>query len=135
MASDRSWGDREEKKVILDSSAIMMLFEFSINLDDELTKLIGKHRIIVPRPILEELEFLSENGKGKKKTYAKASLKLLQKYDVVDANDKLGDDSVLFLAKKLNGIVTSNDRELRKRAKKLSLHTVFLRGKNVLVLQ
>ena len=135
MASNRLWSDREEKKVILDSSAIIMLFEFSIDLDDELTKLLGRYRIIVPQPILKELEFLSENGKGKKKIYAKASLKLIQRYDVLDTNDKIGDDSVLFLAKKLEGIVLTNDRELRNRTKNLSLHTIFLRGKKILALE
>ena len=72
MASDRIWRDRSKKTVILDSNAIMMLFEFQINLEEELTRLIGKYRIIVPQPIYDELVFLSENGKGSKKIKAKA---------------------------------------------------------------
>jgi rRNA-processing protein FCF1 len=108
-----------------------MLFEFSINLEDELTRLLGKYHIIVPNPILEELKFLSEHGRGKKKTNAKASLKLMEKYEMMDA-EGTGDDSVLFLAKKLNGIVVTNDRELRNKAKQSSLHTIFLRSKSML---
>ena len=66
MASDRIWGNRSEKTVILDSNAVMMLFEFQINLEDELVKLIGKNKIIIPKTIIGELDFLSKNGKGKK---------------------------------------------------------------------
>ena len=134
MASDRLWEYREEKAVILDSSAVMMLFEFSIGLEDELTRLLGKFHIVVPRPIFEELKLLSEKGKGKKKLIAKPSLELIKKYEIVNAEGN-GDDAVLNLAKKLSGIVITNDRELRKRVKESSLQTIYLRGKGRLVLE
>ena len=44
MASDRIWGNRKEKIVIIDSNALMMLFEFSVNLDEELIDLIRFQR-------------------------------------------------------------------------------------------
>ena len=135
MASDRIWGNREEKIVILDSNATMMLFEFSIDLEDELTRLLGKHRIVAPKPVLEELKFLSEHGKGKKKWMAKASLKLIEKYDIVDVDETTGDDAVFTLARETNGIVVTNDRGLRNRLKKISLSVVFLRAKKKLVLE
>lgn len=133
MASNRLREDRNGKTVILDSSAVMMLFEFSIDLEDELTRLLGKFRIIVPSPIVEELKLLSEKGKGKKKLIAKPSLELIKKYEIVDEGGN-GDDAVLMLAKKLNGIVITNDRELRKRVKESSLQTIYLRGKSRLAL-
>jgi len=134
MASDRLWRNQDSKRVILDSSAIMMLFEFSIDIEDELTRILGKYTILVPKPIYEELMYLSKFGKGKKKLFAKPSLKLIEKYEIVDSENK-GDDSVIFLAKKLNGIVFTNDKELKERSKKQSLHVIFLRSKKQLVLQ
>ena len=133
MASNRLWEDRDGKTVILDSSAVMILFEFCIYLEDELTRLLGKFRIIVPSPIVEELKLLSEKGKGKKKLIAKPSLELIKKYEIVDEGGN-GDDAVLMLAKKLNGIVITNDRELRKRVKESYMQTIYLRGKGRLVL-
>ena len=56
MASNRLWGDREEKTVILDSSAVMLLFEFSINLEAELDRLLGSYHIVIPRQIINELK-------------------------------------------------------------------------------
>ncbi len=138
MASDRIWGDRKGKTVILDTSAIMMLFEFHISLEDELTRLLGKYHIVIPRRILEELEFLSKNGTGKQKIIAKPALKLVKqkKYEVLDEDiSGEGDEVVFSLAKKLNGIVVTNDRELINNLKKASLHVVYLRGKNRLALE
>ena len=135
MAFNRLRGDREEKTVILDSNAILMLFEFSIDLENELTRLLGKYKIVIPQSILEELRFLSTSGAGKKKVNAKASLKLIEKYDVVDADGKNADDSVLSLAQQTNGIVVTNDRELRNRLKQSSITVIFLRAKKKLSIE
>ena len=131
MASNRIRQDRDAKLVILDSSAIMVLFEFSIDLEGELTRLLGKYHVVIPIPIIRELEFLSKHGKGKKNFFAKSSLKLVEKYDVEEADEK-GDDAVFCLAKKLNGIVVTNDRELKNRLKTASLQVIYLRGKKQL---
>ena len=133
MASDRLWRDREGRIVILDSSSILMLFEFSIDLEGELTRLIGKFRVLIPRPIFDELIFLSKHGKGKKKYNSKPALDLIKKYDISEAEGK-GDDSVLNLAKVHNGVVVTNDKDLRKRAKDIHLQTIYLREKSKLVL-
>ena len=135
MASDRLWGDKIHKTVILDSSAIMMLFEFSIDLEKELTRLLGKYHIVIPTPVVRELEFLSENRRGKKKAKAKASLKLIEKFDTIDINEEDGDDSILELANRINGIVVTNDRELRNRLKEISLSVIFLRAKQKLFME
>lgn len=133
MASDRIREDRTKKIVILDSSAIMMLFEFSVDIENELSRLLGGFRIIIPKPIVEELRLLAEHGKGKKRLIAKPALKLIEKYEIVDATGS-GDESILFLAKKLNGLVLTNDRELRNQVKDLGLHSVYLRGKKKLAI-
>ena len=136
MASNRLWRNRDGKIVILDSSAIMMLFEFSIDLEQELTRLLGKYRIVVPKPIVKELEFLSKYGKGKKKIIAKPALILLKKYEIVNVEkDVDGDEAVFQLAKKLQGTVFTNDKDLRKRIRDASLHSIYLRGKKKLVLE
>lgn len=134
MATDRLWRDKEGLAVIIDSSAIIMLFEFSINLENELNRLLGKYKIVVPKSIAEELKLLSEKGRGKKRIFAKASLKLIERYEIVDTEEKRGDESILLLAKKLNGFVLTNDRELRKKLKEEGVHTIFLREKSKLVL-
>jgi len=135
MAFDRIRRDRKGKIVVLDTSAIFMLFEFSINLESELTRLVGKYKIVIPKPILDEITLLSEKGKEKKRQFAKPALKLIEGYEIVKTdNVESGDDSVICLAQKYDGIVVTNDRELRKRLKKANLKAIFLRGKNQLEL-
>ena len=135
MASDRLRGNRDIKVVVLDTSAILMLFEFSIKLEEELTRLVGKNRVIVPKHVVDELRLLSTIGDSKRAGFAKASLQLLEGYDIEDVEAENADTSVLNLAKKYDGIVVTNDRDLRKKAKEERLSVIFLRGKGKLVLE
>jgi len=133
MASNRLRGN-SAKTVILDSNAILMLFEFSVDLESELTRLLGQYKIIIPSTIVEELIYLSKKGRGQKKINAKASLELIKEYNIynIDTND--ADESVFLLAKKTNGIVVTNDKELRKKLKEISIRVIFLKGKKTLEL-
>ena len=44
--------------VLLDSNALLMPFQFPIHLDAELRRLLGDVEVVVPEPVLAELEFL-----------------------------------------------------------------------------
>jgi rRNA-processing protein FCF1 len=130
MASDRSWRNTSVKAVVIDTSAIMMLFEFSIGLEKELTRLLGSYKIIVPSAVIDEIRILKDRAKGKKKLIAKPGLKLAESFEIFNTNLDDADDAVLSVAKEFNGVVFSNDKELRKRAKKEKLKTIYLRSKN-----
>ena len=112
-----------------------MLFEFSINLENELTKILGKYSLYISKPVIDELKKLSEYGKGRKKQFAKASLKMIEKYDLINGDfNGTGDDAIIDAAIKYNAIVLTNDKELRKRLKKQKIKSIFLRSKNHLVM-
>lgn len=134
MASNRLRKNSTLKIVVFDSSAILMLFEYNINLKKELAKLLANYEIVVPSKIVEELKFLSEKGKGKKKQLAKPALLLIENYNIFFDNSKNADDAVLNVAKKLNGVIFSNDKELKKRAKKEKIKTIFMRNKKYLMI-
>ena len=134
MASNRLRKNSTLKIVVFDSSAILMLFEYNINLKKELVKLLGSYEIVVPSKIVEELKFLSEKGKGKKKQLAKPALLLIENYNIFFDKSRNADDAVLNVAKKLNGVIFSNDKELKKRAKKEKIKTIFMRNKKYLMI-
>jgi rRNA-processing protein FCF1 len=134
MASDRLRKNTALKIVVLDSSAILMIFEYSIKLEQELLRLLGSYEVVVPSKIIEELKFLCEQGKGKKKKYAKPALLLIKNYKIVTDKSEKADDAVLNTAKKLNGVILSNDKELKKRAKKEKIKTIFMRNKKYLMI-
>ena len=76
MASDWIRGDKIHKTVILDSSAILMFFEVSVDWKKELDRLVGSYRLMVPTTVARELEILSTHRKDQKK--AAAALKLIE---------------------------------------------------------
>jgi hypothetical protein len=136
MASDRICRNRKEEIVILDSNALMMLFEFSIDLENELNRLLGAYCIFVPTTVLDELSFLSMEGKGKQKRIAKSALALAKNYKHIQAQSyESVDDSLIFLAVENNCIVLTNDKELRKKLKELDLKVIFLREKKKLSIE
>ncbi len=132
MAFDRVWGDKIHKTVILDSSAILMFFEFSVDWEKELDRLLGSYHPVVPTAVVEELQILSTRGTGQKK--AAAALKLIVKYDTIDQEADTVDEALMRIAEKTNGIVVTNDTELRKRLKNRGFSVIFLRGKKKLAL-
>ncbi len=91
-------------RVVVDSNALMMPFQHRINLDLELERLLGKFEIYVPSCVLGELKRIS-----RRRHEAKAALQLAAKYSVVKV-ESLGDKGVMEAAKKLNGMVLTNDR-------------------------
>jgi len=118
--------------VILDSCAILSFFEFSVDWQNELGSLLGAYRLVVPTAVVQELRILATRSRGGKK--ATAALKLVEKYETIDADAESADEALVTVAEKTKGIVVTNDAELRKRLKKNGLSVIFLRGKKKLVL-
>ena len=113
------------RQVIADTNALIAPFKLKFNIDSELTRLLGSYRILVPEPIVGELEKLAVTNMN-----AKAALKLAHSREICPTRSG-GDDSVLELALKIRGFVMTNDRELIKRAryKKLKVIRVKENGK------
>lgn len=132
MAFNRIRGDKIRKTVILDSSAILMFFEFSLDWENELYSVVGAYHLVVPSAVVKELQMLANRGAGQKK--AAAALKLIEKYESIDEDSPYADEAILKIAQKTKGIVVTNDTALRQLLKKQGNSVVFLRGKKKLVL-
>ena len=114
---------------ILDANALRMPFQFRVNLDTELKRLLGECEIVVPEPVLGELEI--QAGEDRR---AKAALRLAGKYRPVPAQGR-GDDAVIEVAKATGGVVVTNDAALLDRLRKLRIPRITLRSRNHLVLE
>jgi rRNA-processing protein FCF1 len=132
MASDWIRGDKINKTVILDSSALLSFFEFSVDWQNELGSLLGSYRLVVPTAVKRELQMLAAKHHGSKK--AAAALRLIEQYETIDEEARSADDALVKIAERTKGIVVTNDTELRARLKTQGLHVIFLRGKKKLVL-
>lgn len=106
--------------VVLDTNALLLPFERSINLDAQLRSLLGSCDILVPGPLIGEL-------KRSANKHARAAIGLAFHYTVVDT-EAAGDDAVIELAEKHDAYVVTNDRALIGRLRKKRIKVILLRG-------
>jgi rRNA-processing protein FCF1 len=114
-------------KVVFDTNALLMPFQFKINLDKELQRLLGSFEAFVPSSVLEELK------RTKPERLAKAAMALASKYKVFKTEEK-GDAAILSVAERLKAVVVTNDKELGSKLKALKLPVVSLRSRTRLIL-
>ena len=115
--------------VVLDTNALLMPFEVGINLDLEVRNLLGDVRFVVPGPLIGELKHLAEDNR-----HAKAALALARTKEIVQS-DAHGDDAVLEVALRENAYIVTNDKELRRRARKVRIPLLYLRSGTHLILE
>jgi uncharacterized protein len=114
------------KRVVLDTNALLMPFESSINIDIGLKSLLGDCEIFVPGPVIGELRRL-------KSKHAKAALALASKYKLYPMSTQ-GDAGVIQSAIELDAYVLTNDFPMQKKLRQAGIHPIFLRSKNHLYL-
>ncbi len=108
---------------ILDANALIMPFQFGINLDAELGRVLGNPDVYVPTSVIEELKGLDR----------KDALQLADKYKTIEVSKKR-DSGVLEAAEKTGGVIVTNDKGLKNRARKKEIPVVFLRSRSHLEL-
>ncbi len=113
--------------VVLDTNALLMPFEVGLNLDAEVRNLLGEVRFVVPGPLVGELKHLENR-------YAKAALTLARSREIVPSESH-GDDAVIEVAVREQAYILTNDKELRRRARKQQIPLIYLRSGTHLVLE
>ena len=113
------------KAIILDANALLMPFQFKVNIDRELKRLFGETPVFVPSSVLEELSNIIDKD-------AKAALALARKYQIVETELR-GDDAVLNVAEERSAAVLTNDIELIGRLRKERIPVIRLRSERYLV--
>jgi len=121
--------------VILDSSALLSFFEFSVDWEKELARLLDTYEIVVPEAVLQELAILSARGSGEKRQHANAGLTYASRFKTVKTQATHADEAIIESAKKVQGIVFTNDTTLRHRLRDEGIPVLLLRGRKKLVLE
>ncbi len=115
--------------LILDTNALMMPFQFGINLDLELERLFGSFEILVPSPVVRELRSLAPTD-----STARSALRLARKYKTVESEGET-DKVLVNLAKDLHAVVVSNDKLVIRSLEREGLPYVRLRSRSHLILE
>lgn len=112
--------------IVLDANALMMPFQFKLNIDMELSRLFGELPVLVPSSVPGELANSSDPA-------GKAALALARKYRLVETALQ-GDDAVIDVALRMSAAVLTNDRGLIKRLRAENVPVVRLRSERYLEL-
>lgn len=116
-------------RVVLDANALMLPFQFRINLDAELARILGDCDVFVPSSVLRELERVATRDRK-----GKAALALAAKYAVREVRGS-GDRAVIAAAKDLGAHVVTNDRPLLAALRAHGIPRISLRSKSHLVVE
>ena len=126
--------ERVITKVILDSNALFVPLQFKIDIFYCLKRLLKRNfELILLSPIKRELEALAKKGSPKMRRNATYALKLAEKckYIEVDAPvSMLTDDIIVKTAREWKTPVFTNDRQLRKRLRDISVPVIYVREKS-----
>ncbi|MFX1485609.1 MAG: PIN domain-containing protein [Promethearchaeota archaeon] len=123
---------------MLDTNFLMMSGQFKINIFSELDRIIQRKYVpVILSATVEELWKLLENEKPKIQQQASLALKMVEGCEVRKA-DRLPnenvDDLIVRYAKESKCIVSTNDRELRKKLRRNHIAVIYLRQKAFLAL-
>lgn len=123
----------EPIKVILDSNAFFVPLEFKMDIYEELRRLLNRNvEYVLLSPVKHELEVLASREEPKIRRQADFALRLAQKCKLiaVEGKDLKTDDVIVRTAKNWNTPVFTNDRELRRRLRDISVPVIYLRQKS-----
>ncbi|MHA1977932.1 MAG: PIN domain-containing protein [Candidatus Hodarchaeales archaeon] len=134
-----SFGDFE-KAIFIDTNFLMAMGQMtSFNLTYELDRVLpGKRILVVLRPILNELNKLHQSGKIKVEKEASIALLYVEKQCQIwdtDYEHRNIDFILLEYGKRYNGIIATNDRQLKRLARKKGLLTLFIRNQSYLMIE
>ena len=108
--------------------------EFKIDIFEELKRLLNRNvEFILLSPVKRELEMLATKDSPKIRREAFFALKLAEKckYVPVENDEKLTtDDAIVRVAKNWNSPVFTNDRQLKKKLRDISVPVIYVRQKS-----
>ena len=121
--------------VILDSNALMMQFQFHVDIEREVRRILDiNFDIVVPTVVLLELERIAKEGMQKEAGEARMALELAKTFRIEETPAD-GDTAILRLAEKLNAIVVTNDKRLRARLRAKAIPNIYMRSRAFLTLE
>lgn len=129
----------EPVKVILDANFFFVASQFNVDVFRELENLLNQRfEPILLSSTQKELKGLSKSNSLKKEKQAQLALRLAEKCHFVAVErilEETYDDIIFRVATDWKSPVATNDRELRKRLRKVGLPVIFLRQKKRLVME
>jgi uncharacterized protein len=124
----------EPLKVILDSNSLFVPLKFKIDIFNEVGRLLNRNvELVLLSPVKHELELLAKKDSSKMRKAAFFALKLAEKckFIHVDVAESMTIDDVLVEVAAAWGVpVFTNDINLKKRLRDISVPVIYVRQKS-----
>jgi rRNA-processing protein FCF1 len=124
----------EPLKVILDSNALFVPLQFRIDIFEEIKLLLNRNvEFVLLSSVKRELEMLATKDSPKIRREALFALKLAEKckYVPVENDGELTvDDAIVRVAKKWSSPVFTNDIQLKRKLRDISVPVIYVRQKS-----
>ncbi len=119
------------KCAVLDTNVLMYIYSAKVDVFGEL-RLFGFSKFLVPSGVVEELEVLRDKLGGKYSRAARFALQLIEKegVEVVEVSSAGTDMALIELCKQRGCVLITNDRDLRKRARREGIAVGYVREMN-----
>jgi rRNA-processing protein FCF1 len=128
-----------KRTVIVDANALMMQFQYHVDLEQELERVIpGAFEVIVPDEVIDELETKADEASGKTAEEARLGIELAETFDIVEVEGDFAktDDAIVQMASGMeNSVVVTNDKLLRAQLRAQGIPNVHMRSKAFLTVE
>ena len=125
---------KQPLKVIADSNALFIPLEFKIDIFAELSRLLNRnYELVLLSPVKRELETLTQKSSPKTRKNAAFALSLAEKCTYVNIQEKPNeptDDAIIRIAKQWKTPVFTNDKQLKKKLRDISVPVIYVRQKS-----
>ncbi len=138
MPTSATMNRGEAVRVIMDSNALFAPLQFKIDLLGELERLLNRRfELILLSPVRHELKTLAAEGSPKTRRMAAFALKFAEKcnYVEVESSSRVVDDVIVEVAARWKMPVFTNDSQLRKRLRDISVPVIYVRQKSHLEIE
>jgi len=125
---------KQPLKVIIDSNALFIPFQFKIDMYNELKQLLNRNfELVLISPVKRELERLATKSQPKMQKNASLALKFAEQcsyFEVGEASQETTDDLIVKVACEWKAPVFTNDKLLRKRLRDINVPVIYMREKS-----
>jgi len=126
-------------KIILDSNFLLVPTQFKIDIFEGIMNLLNQnYESIVLSTTMDELQSIAESGAPKLRKQAEMALEIAGKCGLANVDRKhseTNDDVIVRVAGQMKCLVATNDSELKKRLRNISIPVVYVRQKSRLELE
>jgi rRNA-processing protein FCF1 len=126
--------------VVLDTNILTVPAQFSVDIFAESERVVERRiEFVVLKSVIQELERKLESAVRTEKFKFRIALDFVERCTIIGLDEitsaKPVDAQILEYALSVDGIVATNDKELRKKSLERGVPVLFMRGKKRLELQ